>query len=178
MTTPNPAHAARIQCLDRDGNVSFLHYQNGWTVTLAHGQRAALSYAGFPHHQAAACKFALDDCKTPAEVLAAARRYGCHTYTLELPAIEVDDDGGPAPADHYRAVDATGSKMVWVPLPQAPSLSERLTAIVDEARAAGYAVAVLYPEELIGVDNEALQIHLVRAGKAFIDANREPDEEE
>jgi hypothetical protein len=145
MTTPNPAHAARIQCRDRDGNVSYLHYQNGWTVTLAHGQRAALSHAGFPHHQAAACKFALDDCKTPAEVLAVAKRYGCDSYTLE---------GEP------------------------PSLSDRLTALTKEARAAGYAVVVLYPEELIGVDSEALQIHLVRAGKAFIDANREPDDEE
>jgi len=176
MTIDNPAHAARIQCLDHNGNVCFLHYRNGWIVTLAHGQTGALSFAGFPHNQAAVCKLALDACQTPADVLAVARRYGSSSYTLELPVKDVDD--GPAPADHYRAVDATGSKLVWVPLPQPPSLSERLTAIVDEARAAGYAVAVLYPEELIGVDNEALQIHLVRAGKAFVDANREPGEEE
>jgi hypothetical protein len=175
MNTPNPAHSARIKCIDQLGNIRFLHYRNGWTVTLANGQRAELAYAGFAQNQTAVCKFALDDCQTPAEVLAVARRYGSSSYTLELPVKDVDD--GPAPADHYRAVDATGSKMVWVPLPQPPTLSERLTAIVDEARAAGYAVAVLYPEELMGIDNEALQIHLVRAGKAFIDANLEPDEE-
>jgi hypothetical protein len=145
MTTPNPAHSARIKCTDQLRNVSYLHYRNGWICTLANGMGAALSYAGFPHNQETACRFALDDCKTRSEVLAVAQRYGSRTYEL---------------------------------IGEPPSLLDRLTALTKEARAAGYAVVVLYPEELIGVDNEALQIHLARAGKAFIDANREPDEEE
>jgi hypothetical protein len=175
MTTTNPAHAARIKCIDRDGNISFLHYRNGWTVTLAHGQSAELAYAGFAQKQTAVCKFALDDCRTPAEVLAVVRRYGSSQYTLELPVREVDD--GPAPPDHYRAVDPTGSKMVWVPFPQPASLSDRLTAIIDEARMAGYAVVSYTPYELTGIDPEALEQHLLLAGRAFIATFPEPEED-
>jgi len=144
MTTPNPAHSARIKCIDHNRNVSFLHYRNGWTVTLAHGQGADLSHAGFPHHQAAACKFALDDCKTPAEVLAVAKRYGCDSYTLE---------GEP------------------------PTLSDRLTAMIDEARMAGYAVVSYTPYELVGIDPEAIEQHLLLAGRAFIATFPEPKED-
>lgn len=57
------------------------------------------------------------------------------------------------------------------------SLHERLNTLAEEARAAGYAVVVLYPEEMFGVDREALQIHLVREGKAYINAHAAPDEE-
>lgn len=61
--------------------------------------------------------------------------------------------------------------------PRSPSLDERLDTLAREARAAGFAVVLLYPEELFGVDNEALQVHLVRAGKAYINAHAPEDEE-
>lgn len=60
---------------------------------------------------------------------------------------------------------------------QPPSLDERLNTLAKEARTAGFAVVILYPEELFGVDIEALQIHLVRAGKAYINAHA-PEEED
>ena len=57
-------------------------------------------------------------------------------------------------------------------------LEQRLTAIITEARAAGYAVVLFYPEELIGIDNEALQVRLTVAGKALINASLEPEPED
>lgn len=86
-------------------------------------------------------------------------------------------DGQPAPADALIAMAPDGSGLIYVPMPQLTTLHDRLMAVVKEARTAGYAVVVLYPEEMFGVDREALQIHLVRAGKAFIDAHAAPDEE-
>jgi hypothetical protein len=144
MTTANPAHAARIKCTDHLRNVSYLHYRNGWVCTLDHGLSAAMSYAGFPHNQEMACKFALDDCHSPAEVLAVAKRYGSSTYELL---------GAP------------------------PSLSDRLTALIDEARMAGYAVVSYTPYELTGIDPEALEQHLLLAGRAFIATFPEPEED-
>ena len=86
-------------------------------------------------------------------------------------------DGKPAPPNAIIVVRADA--LEYAPAPQPPqSLHDRLMAVVKEARAAGYAVVVMYPEELIGVDNEALQIHLVREGKAYASAHLEPEDEE
>lgn len=88
-------------------------------------------------------------------------------------------DGQPMPPDALIAVAPDGSGLIYIPASSAfPSLHDRLMAVVKEARDAGYAVVVLYPEELIGVDNEALQVYLTRTAKAYIDVNLEPDPEE
>lgn len=176
MTTDNPAHKARIKITDRDGNVSYLHYQNGWICHLANGQAASLTYAGISDKQVQACKFALNECTHPNLVLAAVKRYAAPSCTYELVAPEVGEQGPPG---HYRAVDAAGN-LVWKPcivLQDAP-LAERLRAVCQEARAAGYAIAVFNPDELIGIDNEELEQRLVMEGNTFIDETREPDEEE
>jgi hypothetical protein len=146
MTTDNPAHAARIKCTDNNRSVSYVHWRNGWTCTLDHGLSAAMSYAGIPHNQEMACKFALADCQSPTEVLAVVQRYGSGAYRYEL---------------------------LGVP----PSLSDRLTAIIDEARMAGYAVVSYTPYELVGIDPEALEQHLLLAGRAFIATFPEPEED-
>lgn len=86
-------------------------------------------------------------------------------------------DGQPAPADAIITVAPDGSGWVYAPAPSAFSLDERLNTLAKEARTAGFAVVILYPEELFGVDVEALQIHLVREGKAYINAHSpEPEE--
>ena len=59
-----------------------------------------------------------------------------------------------------------------------PSLDERLATTVKEARAVGFAVVVLYPEELFGLDPEALQVYLTRQGKAYINAQLPPEQED
>lgn len=88
-------------------------------------------------------------------------------------------DGQPMPPDALIAVAPDGSGLIYIPASSVfPNLHDRLMAVVKEARDAGYAVVVMYPEELIGVDNEALQIHLVREGKAYANAHTEPDPEE
>lgn len=69
MSANNPAHKARVKITPVGGSERYLHYQNGWTVTLAHGQTAALSFAGFPHYREAAIRFALNECRSPVEVL-------------------------------------------------------------------------------------------------------------
>lgn len=87
-------------------------------------------------------------------------------------------DGQPAPADAVITMDANGQGLVYAPAPGAFSLAERLATVAEEARRAGYVVAILYPEEMFGVDPEALQIQLVRAGKAYINANSDPEPED
>lgn len=62
--------------------------------------------------------------------------------------------------------------------PNNTPLHDRLLAVVKEARDAGYVVAILYPEELFGVDPEALQIQLVRAAKVYVNSQLDPEQEE
>lgn len=165
MTTDNPAHRARIKVTDRDRNISYLHYRNGWVCNLDNGISASLTYAGISDKQVMACKFALDQCHHPAQVLAAVKRYAVSTCTYELEVdLSLPDDELP-PSGCYWAVDPTGTKMVWVPL---PTLHDRLKAVIAEAREAGYGVAYFHPDELKGVDVEDFEQHLVVEGNGFI----------
>jgi len=154
MTTPNPAHAAVIKITDRDGNVKYLHYQNGWVCHLDNGQAASLTFAGISDKQVQACKFALAQCQHPAQVLAAVRRYAAGNCIYELESLLEGTEVSP------------------------PSLKDRLTALIGEARDAGYAVVLFNPDELIGVSCDDLEQHLVMEGNTFIDDTREPDEDE
>ncbi|MNF92185.1 hypothetical protein D3C84_748220 [compost metagenome] len=87
-------------------------------------------------------------------------------------------DGQPAPADAQIAMAPDGSGLIYIEAPQPPSLAERLATVAEEARRAGYVVAILYPEELFGVDPEALQIQLVRAAKVYVNSQLDPEQEE
>jgi hypothetical protein len=175
MSVNNPAHAARIKCTDRFGDVKYVHYRNDrWICSNEYGQNAHLTFAGISDKQAQACEFALADCHHPAQVLAAIKRYAASDVTYELEVATPEDDLPPSGAC-YRAVDPTGTKLVWVPL---PTLHDRLTAIIAEARQAGYAVALFNPDELEGVDLNALEQRLVMEGNTFIDETTDPEEEE
>lgn len=87
-------------------------------------------------------------------------------------------DGQPAPADAIITVAPDGRGWIYAPAPSAFSLAERLATVAEEARRAGYVVAILYPEELFGVDPEALQIQLVRAAKVYVNSQLDPEQEE
>lgn len=181
MTTPNPAHSAVIKITDHLNNVSYLHYQNGWVCHLANGQSASLTFAGISDKQVQACRFALSQCRHPNLVLAAVKRYAAGNCTYELEPIEepteltADDFNTPA-AGMVRAVDPTGSKLVWIKPPEA-ELSFRLHALAAEARAAGWALAWWNADELEGVDVEALLDLVIQRGNDFI-AETKPDDEE
>ena len=181
MTTENPAHSAVIKITDSLGNVRYLHYQNGWVCHLANGQTAALTFAGISDKQVQACKFALNECQHPAQVLAAVKRYAASNYTYELEPIEeptelVADDFSTPPAGMVRAVDPTGSRLVWTKPPEA-ELNFRLHALAAEAGAAGWALAWWNADELEGVDVKALLDVVIQRGNAFI-AETQPNEEE
>ena len=83
-------------------------------------------------------------------MLAAVKRYGSPKFTYELDVEAPAEFDTPGPG-MVRAVDSTGSKLVWIPMP-VPDLRTRLLAVTAEARAAGWAIAWWNPDELEGVN--------------------------
>jgi hypothetical protein len=180
MTTPNPAHSAVVKITDPHGDVQYLHYLHGWCCTFSWVHLCS----GIDEKQIKALKFALDQCHHPNLVLAAVKRYGSPKFTYELdveqpteqPTELRADDFSTPPSGMVRAVDPTGSFAVWIKPPEA-ELRFRLTVLAQEARAAGWALAWWSPDELEGINVEALLDVVVQRGEAFI-AEHQPDDEE
>lgn len=176
MTAPNPARAAVVKITDPHGDVQYLHYLHGWHCTFGWNRLCS----GIDERQIKALTFALDQCQHPNQVLDAVKRYGSSKFTYELEAeqpaeLTADDFNTPA-AGMVRAVDPTGSKLVWIKNPET-DLRFRLTVLAQEARAEGWALAWWNPDELEGVDVEALLDVVIQRGEAFI-AETQPDDEE
>jgi hypothetical protein len=123
-------------------NVAYLHETpTGWRCTLANGTPAAFSYAGIRGDETAA-RFALEDCETGEQALAAVRQHGARylsgpkqgetVYTYEL--VSPRAPAAQAPAVAYSEANMETAMCLWEAVQDLLGSNDPLAqALIEEA---------------------------------------------